>query len=104
MDDTVRLVQLFAQVLRGRSRLGALRRLTWSRVEGRRWFWRLGERWAATRVAPTTNRQSRDPMIRMLLKRADMLSVPLARDCEAAKHWAVLCSDNPVRLLYCAAR
>ena len=58
----------------------------------------------ATRVTPATDRQSRDPMIRMLLKRADMLSVPLARDCEAAKHWAVLCSDNPVRLLYCAAR
>jgi hypothetical protein len=46
MDHAVRLVQLFAQVLGGRSRLGARRRLTWSRVEGRRWVWRLGQCYA----------------------------------------------------------
>jgi hypothetical protein len=47
MDDSVRLVQLFAQVRGGRSRRGARRSLTWNRVEGRRWIWRwvgcLGE-------------------------------------------------------------
>jgi hypothetical protein len=30
----------------------------------------------ATRVAPATNKQSRDPMIRMLLKRVDVMTVP----------------------------
>ena len=80
MDDSVRLVQLFAQVLGGRSRLGARRSLTWNRVEGRRWIWRWASAWAnaapATRVAPATNKQSRDPMIRMLLKRVDVMTVP----------------------------
>jgi hypothetical protein len=42
MDDAVRLVELFAQVLGRRSRLGARSVLTWSRVERRRWSWRCG--------------------------------------------------------------
>ena len=47
MDDAVRLVQLFAQVLGRRSRLGTGRILNWNRADRRRWSWRqvgrLGE-------------------------------------------------------------
>src|ERR1700729_332242 len=55
MDDAVRPVQLFAQVL------------AWSRVERRRWSWlgltgRLGEYRAGDDGDPGDNRQSREPI------------------------------------------
>src|ERR1700722_1712963 len=58
MDDAVRPVQLFTQVL------------AWSRVERRRWSWlgltgRLGEYRAGDEVTPATNRQSREPIFIM---------------------------------------
>ena len=58
MDDAVRPVQLFAQLL------------AWSRVERRLWSWfgltgRLGEYRAGDEVTPATNRQSREPIFIM---------------------------------------
>ena len=80
MDDAVRLVQLFAQIRGWCSRLGTGRSLTKRRL----WRWRrvgrLGECRAGDERAPcATNRQSRELMAIMVLKLADVPSVPCGR-------------------------